>query len=237
MLRQLLAIEIADRLSGYFDNFLLTASDSFENHAGTLFKVHIFDVGALILLGMAFLKLGIVTGERKTSFYLAIMALGYGFGLLLNFFEVAVMLQFDDQDAVSIFDWTKITYDAGRICVAIGHMSLIILLTRWRSIIGPSGVFVSAGRLALTIYISQTLVCIGLFYGFGLGQFGEFNFGELLLIALFISACLAVGAKYYLRYFRQGPLEYLVRRLSGKPSNIEIKTLGRHKSAVARLQT
>ena len=70
------------------------------------------------------------------------------------------------------------------------------------------------GRMALTNYISQSLIGIGLFYGIGLGlgtTFGLIHI-ELTAIAVFLAQILL--SLLWLRSFRFGPLEWLWRLLT-----------------------
>jgi uncharacterized protein len=69
-----------------------------------------------------------------------------------------------------------------------------------------------AGRMALTIYVGQTLIGIALFYGVGLGLAGQIGLveGTILAIAIFAAQC--VVASLWLRWFRFGPLEWVWRR-------------------------
>lgn len=66
---------------------------------------------------------------------------------------------------------------------------------------------VAVGRMALTIYLMQTLLFTGLFYGYGLGWFGQWSLSQLLLLILAVWLCQMVFAFYWLRYFNFGPLE------------------------------
>lgn len=68
--------------------------------------------------------------------------------------------------------------------------------------------------MALTNYISQSLIGIGLFYGIGLGlgtTFGLIHI-ELTAIAVFLAQILL--SLLWLRSFRFGPLEWLWRLLT-----------------------
>jgi uncharacterized protein len=70
------------------------------------------------------------------------------------------------------------------------------------------------GRMSLTNYLTQSLVLSILFYGWGFGLFGRTNIVLVEAIALgvyFIQILLNV---LWFRYYRQGPLERLWRRLS-----------------------
>lgn len=76
------------------------------------------------------------------------------------------------------------------------------------------GIFVPAGRAALTVYLSQTLICIALFYGIGLGFGGQVGPTLFLPIALAIFATQVLLSVVWLRYFRFGPVEWLWRSLT-----------------------
>lgn len=73
---------------------------------------------------------------------------------------------------------------------------------------------VSAGRTGLSQYLGQSVVCVALFYGFGVGLFGGVGYGPALLIALAVYLLLAGLAQWWLRRHAQGPMEALWRRLS-----------------------
>lgn len=71
------------------------------------------------------------------------------------------------------------------------------------------------GRIALTNYLSQSVLGILVFYGFGgLGWFMKVSYAQTLLIALAIYAAQVVFSNVYVRYFRQGPAEWVWRRLT-----------------------
>jgi uncharacterized protein len=68
-----------------------------------------------------------------------------------------------------------------------------------------------AGRMALTTYFSQTLICIALFYGIGLGLQGHVGFADGIIAALAIFTLQCAISNVWLRHFRFGPLEWLWR--------------------------
>jgi uncharacterized protein len=73
-----------------------------------------------------------------------------------------------------------------------------------------------AGRMALTTYVSQTLIGIAVFYGIGLGiglSIGhELSFAAMTSAAVAIFALQCVASRIWLRSFLFGPLEWLWRR-------------------------
>lgn len=76
------------------------------------------------------------------------------------------------------------------------------------------GLLVAAGRTALSHYLGQSLICISLFYGFGLGLFGSVSYTLVLPIAVAVFLVLALLGRAWLRVWPQGPLEALWRCLS-----------------------
>ncbi|WP_433270162.1 DUF418 domain-containing protein [Micromonospora vinacea] len=72
-------------------------------------------------------------------------------------------------------------------------------------------VFAPAGRMALTNYLAQSLVCVLVFTGVGWGLVGRTSPAQTLLIALVIFAVQLVASAWWLRRFRYGPVEWALR--------------------------
>lgn len=73
-----------------------------------------------------------------------------------------------------------------------------------------------AGKLALTNYILQSLVCVLVFYGFGLGQYGQWNPVQLLSFAFGVFLLQVLFSYLWFQRFERGPLESLWRKWSYK---------------------
>ena len=70
------------------------------------------------------------------------------------------------------------------------------------------------GRTALSNYLLQSLLCMGIFYGTGLAMFGQVQRWQLLLLALTIGAGQLIISRIWLSLFERGPMEQLWRRVS-----------------------
>jgi uncharacterized protein len=106
--------------------------------------------------------------------------------------------------------------------LALGYAATLVLLhgsqdeakplrPRWRALLAPLG---AVGRMALTNYLLQTLICTTLFYGYGFGLYGQVGaaLGFVLTLAIF---ALQVGwSVWWLRRFQFGPAEWLWRTLT-----------------------
>jgi len=72
-------------------------------------------------------------------------------------------------------------------------------------------VFEAIGRLSLTNYLMQTVICTTIFYGYGLGWFGKIGIINGILLATLIYAIQAFVSMWILKSFKQGPIERLLR--------------------------
>ena len=68
--------------------------------------------------------------------------------------------------------------------------------------------------MALTCYITQSLIGIGLFYGLGLGLGTTFGLIHIEITALAAFLLEVLLSRLWLRHFRFGPLEWLWRMLT-----------------------
>jgi uncharacterized protein len=67
-----------------------------------------------------------------------------------------------------------------------------------------------AGKMSLTIYISQSVITAWIFSSWGLGLFQEIQTWQVLILALGIWLLLANLSTIWLSKFKQGPLEQLM---------------------------
>ncbi len=71
--------------------------------------------------------------------------------------------------------------------------------------------FAPVGRMALTNYIMQSVICATIFYSFGLGLIGQFPPIFILPLALLIFTIQVYLSKWYFSKYKMGPLERLWR--------------------------
>lgn len=69
----------------------------------------------------------------------------------------------------------------------------------------------SLGKMSLTFYITQSIIGVLIFYGFGLGQFGKDTLLYNVVVFIILFLIQMVIAFWYQKYLRYGPLEYVLR--------------------------
>ena len=95
--------------------------------------------------------------------------------------------------------------------LSLGYLCGAAVFVEWGGLVLLRTALQSAGRMALTVYLGQTLICTFLMYHWGLGWFGSTSAGERLIIVLSVYAVLVGFATLWLRRFRFGPMEWLWR--------------------------
>jgi uncharacterized protein len=102
----------------------------------------------------------------------------------------------------------------GSPALAFGYAATLVLAAqtpRGRAALAP---LAGVGRLALTVYLGQTLIFSTLFYGYGFGQAFRLGPVGVTACALMIFAVQVVACQWWSNRFRFGPIEWLWRSLT-----------------------
>lgn len=110
-----------------------------------------------------------------------------------------------------LLDYLKV-YVGGPI-LAVGYAAIIVLICLIPVALKVLSPFAKAGRMSLTLYIMQSIVCTVLFYNFGFSLYGQVDVLMGMFIALGIFVCQLVLAELYFMRFKQGPLEATVKKI------------------------
>lgn len=82
----------------------------------------------------------------------------------------------------------------------------------------------ATGRMALTTYLTQSVVSTLVFYGYGFRLLGSFGFTGNLVFTLVLFGCQMALSTWWLARFRFGPVEWLWRTLTyGSPPRMRVK--------------
>ena len=74
--------------------------------------------------------------------------------------------------------------------------------------------FIPFGKMSLTNYITQSIIGITLFYGFGFNLYKSTGATACLFIAIIIFVVLFAASNLWLKKHRQGPLEWIWKKLT-----------------------
>ena len=96
----------------------------------------------------------------------------------------------------------------------MGHVGLVMMCTKTSFLGFLIRSLAAVGRMALTSYLLQTLICTTVFYGRGLGLFGQVSRVGQSGLVLAIWTLLLIISPWWLARFRYGPTEWLWRSLA-----------------------
>ena len=166
---------------------------------------------AMFLLGSWFVRSGVMTntGAHLPLFRkLAFVALPFGVGLGLLGSLIAVShIPGDDFDG---FQLARGLAMLGNLPACLGYVGMVVLMLHGNSFWSRIRVLAPVGRMALTNYLAQSVICSLVFFGYGLGQWGMPRTWQVVFVLAVFAAQVAFS-HWWLARFRYGPMEWLWR--------------------------
>lgn len=155
-------------------------------------------VGPFVLFGMGMAKKGAFLQLEQNTWTYKKVALLVPVGLLMK--------------GIIIFGtpFSLFIYSAGTYVLAIGYIALFAwLFTRYQA--KMNYYFAPIGKLSLTNYLMQSIICTIIFYGFGFGLFGKLGIFVGILLSVIIYGVQLKISQLYLKRFSLGPVETILR--------------------------
>lgn len=186
-----------------------------------LLPFELCDSIALMLLGMALYRWGFLTGQWSNASYLKMIAVGYGIGfplvignLIYRFGMVPDVEAFIARMEQVPIEWSGLIYPFQRILLVLGHVSVLVLLYKGGYFQTLFRCLEAVGQMAFTNYIMHSVICTLVFFGYGLNQYAEWQYYQVILFAMAIWVVQLIISPLWLKYFLFGPLEWLWRSLT-----------------------
>ncbi|MCJ0924269.1 DUF418 domain-containing protein [Mammaliicoccus sciuri] len=98
--------------------------------------------------------------------------------------------------------------------VALSYIMFFVILCEDQTVRKILTPLQSIGKLSLTTYIMQSIICILIFYGVGLNYYGKLPVLTIYIIGIVIYCVQLIVSYLYLLRFKQGPLEKLWRKVT-----------------------
>jgi uncharacterized protein len=207
---------IMEEVATYTGSYARIVTHSVQSFVGdftgsTLFNL--FDTIGLMLLGMAMLKSGFLTGSWPTDLYRKTMRHCF----LIGFPPMTLLAAwvwhggFDTLDTFLLFIVYAFPF---RIPLIVGYAALFT----WVAVAHADHPLVlrvrAVGRTAFSNYLGTSIVMTTIFYGYGLGLFGTVDRAPLYLFVIGAWALMLLWSKPWLDRFAYGPFEWLWRSLA-----------------------
>lgn len=202
--------------SDYPTIFSKNAEDLIPYHTQEFFMV-MWESFATILLGMALFKFGFFQEKLNKNVYRIFVFVGIPLGITLCGISVLNMV-YTQAELINAMETRNFSINhiggTGRIVLTVSYASAILLLCKVNWLKSFLSLFANVGRMALTNYMMQTILCSLYFFGFGFNHYGEYDAKGLLLFVMIIWAIQITYSKIYFHFFQIGPLEWLWKRLT-----------------------
>ncbi|MFK3660422.1 DUF418 domain-containing protein YeiB [Scandinavium sp. NPDC088450] len=183
-----------------------------------------WQLAGMMLMGAALMRSGWLKGQFSLLHYRRTGALLIALGLLINVPAIVAQWHLDWS-----YRWCAFLLQAPRELGAplqtIGYAALAYGF--WPQICASRvvGAVACVGRMALSNYLLQTLICTTLFYHLDL--FMKFDRFQLLAFVPAIWLVNILFSVFWLSHFRQGPMEWLWRQLTARAAGVSISKTSR----------
>lgn len=201
-------------MTGKYSNLYDYRTDAYLSAILMYTYFSIWDVLLFMFIGMAFFKMGILTGKASTKLYAVFAVVGLGLGLLVSYYQLRPHIDTQFNHFEYIKKVSVSFYELGRTLRTVGIFGLLMLMYK-------SGIFNwffklmrPVGQLAFTNYLTQSIAGAIIFYGIGFGLFGKLQRYEVYSIVLCIWTVQIIWSHAWLRYFQYGPFEWIWRQLT-----------------------
>ena len=149
--------------------------------------------------------------RRVLPWFITIAVIGNGAALVIE------RLQHDDVIELDS-NWTPLmapVEEAGVLAMAFVYLAILALLfhggSAWR---GRLGYLAPVGRMALTNYLTHSVLYLALFSGVGLGLYGEVGPALCVVFSIAIFTAQMILSRWWLARYRFGPAEWVWRTLT-----------------------
>ncbi len=169
----------------------------------------------LFLLGIYFSKIGLFTEPWAHARVLRWMLVGLPIGLLASFMYNSSLWASTLNGNWGALFIALAVYVSLTWLQAMGYVALLLMVwERWawfRALLTP---LAYAGRMALTNYLMQSVVCTMIFYGYGLELAKNATVAQGIALTFGIYLAQVILSALWLRGFQYGPMEWLWRVLT-----------------------
>lgn len=197
----------------YSDAVAMRAKNFAENAPGEVGFATIL-IG-MFLIGTWFVRSGIM---EKAQAHLPLfrklamfgLPIGIGMGLLGSAIAMHAIPGSRGTDGFQLASGLQML---GNLPASLGYVSLVILMLYSASPLNKVSVLAPFGRMALTNYLTQSLVASTFFFGYGFGNWGISRVDQMLFVVV-LAAAQIVFSHVWLSRFRYGPMEWLWRAVT-----------------------
>jgi uncharacterized membrane protein YeiB len=165
----------------------------------------------MFLIGVWFVRSGVMENAgAHLRLFRSLARYGLPFGIGLGLLGSLIGMSHTPGDSGDGFQVARGLAMLGSLPACLGYVGLVVLALHSNTVFARVRVLAPVGRMALTNYLTQSLVSTLVFYGYGAGQWGLGRAAQVAYVAA-VFALQVVFSHWWLARFRYGPMEWLWR--------------------------
>ncbi|MCA6075112.1 DUF418 domain-containing protein [Fulvivirga sedimenti] len=194
------------------ESITINADHSGVHKGNILYPGILFRTLIMMILGIILYKTGIFSDIRNKKLYWSTTLLLFFVALVINYlrYDHWTFHYFEPVENV----WQSWLFTLPKETLGVAY--ILVLNGLYHQVLKGKDLnpISLAGRMALTNYIMQSIICALIFYGYGFGRYNTFNRYELLFIVSGIWIFQLIASTWWMKTHKQGPLEALWRKLT-----------------------
>ncbi|MEQ1687513.1 MAG: DUF418 domain-containing protein [Sphingopyxis sp.] len=167
----------------------------------------------LMLIGMALFKSGLLGGTWSLGRLARWQNRCLGIGIIANIGLLYTQIS-GGMEPLTLLAATLVYSVPFDVMMSVGYAALFMGLAQRFATAPIIARIAAAGRAAFTNYLGTSLLMTGIFYGYGLGLFGNVTRAACYAFVIAAWALMLLWSKPWLERFHYGPLEWLWRSLA-----------------------
>lgn len=156
-------------------------------------------IGPFVLVGIGIAKKGLLTNKVSEQRYYKKWIWLLPVGLIL---KSCIVLD---------GELAEFAYLAGGAVLSAGYIAAFALLYQSKWELKMQASFANIGRMSMTNYLMQSIICTTVFYGYGFGLFAKLGAAGGIVLAIVIFIGQIQFSNWYMARWQQGPVEKLLR--------------------------
>jgi uncharacterized protein len=152
--------------------------------------------------------------ELHQGFFSVMCWGGLSIGLMLSLAGAFISLHPVAKAAIEVQAGGQTIFYYGQFVLCAGYIGLFVKLSSKAWFLKSFSWLSSLGKMALTNYITHSIILTSIFYGYAGGMFGQIARGQQMLIVVAIIFAQVIFCTLWLKFFKFGPLEWLWRSIT-----------------------
>jgi len=165
----------------------------------------------MFLLGVWFVRSGVMENTRAhLPFFKKLALYGLPIGIGIGLLGSAIAMSHTPGDRTDGWGIARGLLNIGNLPACLGYVGLVVVMLHSNTVFSRIRVLAPLGRMALTNYLMQSIICAIYFYGFALGHWGMPRSQQVLFVLVVCGLQIAFS-QWWLARFKYGPMEWLWR--------------------------